>query len=227
MDNSLMTSNDSFDLDPVEVRVLGVLIEKSFLTPDNYPMSINAITNGCNQLTSREPVVNLSELEVQTAIDKLGDRKLVSRRDSSSARVAKYEHLIRLRFSLPEADQAVLALLMLRGPQTVGELRQRAERMHSFADASAVEVVVKHLEEKYPPMVMTLPRAAGTKEPRVAHLMGGPVPEEQLADIGRHTALARPSTSSSHEELAAEVACLREEVSALRKAFAEFKAQFE
>lgn len=227
MDHSENNNGDHYDLDPTEIRVLGVLIEKSFLTPDNYPMSINAITSGCNQLTSRDPVLSLSETEVQAAIDQLLERKIVSRRDSSSARVAKYEHLIRLRFSLPEADQAVLALLMLRGPQTVGELRQRTERMHGFADTAAVEAVVRHLEDKYPPMVQTLPRAAGTKESRIAHLMGGPIPEDQLAELGRGPSTTRSTASSHQSELAAEVARLREEVDELRKAFAEFRAQFE
>ena len=118
-----------FDLDPAEVRVLGVLIEKSFITPDAYPLSINAITTGSNQLTAREPLMNLSEAEVQTAVDSLIARRLVSKRDQQSARVAKYEHLVRLRHSLPPAEQAVLAILLLRGAQTAGELRQRCEQI--------------------------------------------------------------------------------------------------
>ena len=119
-----------FDLDAVEIRVLGVLIEKAFVTPDAYPMSINAILTGSNQLTAREPVMSLSEAEVQAAIDSLIGRRLVSKRDQPSARVAKYEHLVRLRHSLPPPEQAVLATLMLRGAQTAGELRQRCERRH-------------------------------------------------------------------------------------------------
>ena len=117
-------SEPGFDLDAAEIRVLGVLIEKSFITPDAYPLSINAITTGCNQLTAREPVMSLSESEVQAAIDSLMGRRLVSKRDQQSARVPKYEHLVRLRHSLPPAEQAVLAILLLRGAQTAGELRQ-------------------------------------------------------------------------------------------------------
>ncbi len=107
-------SEPGFDLDAAEIRVLGVLIEKSFITPDAYPMSVNGIVTGCNQLTAREPVMSLSESEVQAAIDSLIGRRLVAKRDQPSARVAKYEHLVRLRHSLPPAEQAVLAMLMLR-----------------------------------------------------------------------------------------------------------------
>ncbi len=227
MDNTPNETPDGFDLDATEVRVLGVLIEKSFLTPDNYPMSINAITNACNQLTSRDPVLNLTETEVQGAIDQLIGRKLISRRDSASARVAKYEHLVRLRFSLPEADQAVLALLMLRGPQTAGELRQRTERMHAFNDTAEVESVVEHLADKYPPMAMVLPRVVGTKEPRIAHLLCGPISEEQICEMSKASSAARTSNNAGYSELAAEVASLREELAELRQALAEFRAQFE
>jgi uncharacterized protein YceH (UPF0502 family) len=142
-------SEPGFDLDAAEIRVLGVLIEKSFITPDAYPMSVNGIVTGCNQLTAREPVMSLSESEVQAAIDSLIGRRLVAKRDQPSARVAKYEHLVRLRHSLPPAEQAVLAMLMLRGAQTAGELRQRCERLHRFDDIAAVDAVLEHLAEKY------------------------------------------------------------------------------
>ena len=225
MDND--RQNEGFDLDETEIRVLGVLIEKAFLTPDNYPMSINSITTGCNQQTGRDPVTNLGETEVQDAIDRLSLRRLVSQRDSASARVPKYEHLVRLRFSVPPAEQALLALLMLRGPQTAGELRQRAERMHAFADIAAVEGSLEHLADKFPPRVMTLPRAPGTKEPRVTHLLGGELSEDELAEAAHRAAPDRSRGISGNAELAAEVARLREEVAELREAFAQFKAQFE
>ncbi len=144
------TSETGFDLDAAEIRVLGVLIEKAFITPDAYPLSINAITTGCNQLTAREPVMSLSEAEVQAAIDSLMGRRLVSKRDQQSARVPKYEHLVRLRHSLPPAEQAVLAILLLRGAQTAGELRQRCERLYRFDDVAAVDTVLEHLAEKIP-----------------------------------------------------------------------------
>ena len=219
---------EGFDLDETEIRVLGVLIEKAFLTPDNYPMSINAITTGCNQQTARDPVMRLTEADVQDAIDRLAARRLVSQRDSASARVAKYEHLVRLRFSLPPAEQALLALLMLRGPQTAGELRQRAERMHTFSEIAAVEASLEHLADKFPPMVITLPRAPGTKEPRIAHLLGGELSEDALAEAAHRPYGERSrNPASSNAELATELARLKEEVAELREAFAQFKSQFE
>lgn len=216
--------SEGFDLDPVEIRVLGVLIEKSFVTPDNYPLSLNAIVAGSNQLTARDPVMALSEDEAGAAVDKLWARKLVSKRDQANARVAKFEHLIRLRHSLPPAEQAVLAVLMLRGPQTVGELRQRSERMHAFADIAAVEAVLEHLAEKFPPMVATLPRAPGTKEKRFAHLLGG---DDLFASFAQNQAEAGPPSRGRIAELEDEVRRLREEVDALRAGFESFRSQFE
>lgn len=220
------TDNAGFDLDPTEIRVLGVLIEKAFLTPDTYPLSLNALVTGCNQLTGREPVMNLSESEVQAAIDRLMARKLVSRRDQAGARVAKYEHLVRLRHSLPPPEQAVLATLLLRGAQTAGEIRQRCERMHRFDDIDAVEQVLEHLGEKYPPMAAALPRAPGTKETRYAHLMGGAAAFEAL---GEAFAGAQPAAGARGRagELEEEVRRLREEVDWLRSEFEKFRAQFE
>ena len=149
-------STEGFDLSQNEARVLAVLIEKSFTTPDQYPLSINAITTGANQLTGREPVMQLDESEVSEAISQLLARGLIGRYEG--ARVVKYEHRIRLRHSLPPAEQAIMALLMLRGPQTAGELRSRSERMHRFEDIPTLQAALEHLAEKYPPMVLALPR---------------------------------------------------------------------
>jgi len=222
------TDNDTegFDLSPEEIRVLAVVIEKGFVTPDNYPMSINAIMTGCNQLTGRDPVMTMSEAEVQRAIDSLMTRKLVSRRDSSSARVSKYEHLVRLRYSLPPNEQAVLAALLLRGPQTAGEIRQRTERMHAFADIAAVETVLEHLADKYPPMAAALPRAPGTKETRFAHLIGGAAMFEQFVEAGA-SASGGVSTRGRNAELEEEVRRLRQDVEDLRSEFDKFRSQFE
>lgn len=220
------TASDGFDLDPIEIRVLGVLIEKAFVTPDAYPLSVHGIVTGSNQLTGREPVMNLSDDEVQGALDRLMARKLVSRRDQASARVAKYEHLVRLRHSLPPPDQAVLAVLMLRGAQTAGEIRQRAERMHRFDDIAAVERVLEHLAEKYPPMAAALPRAPGTKETRFAHLLGGSAAFDALGEALASGQSAMPARGRS-AELEEEVRRLREEVDWLRSEFDKFRAQFE
>ncbi len=226
------TGTPGFDLDPFEVRVLAVLIEKSFVTPDGYPLSVNAIVTGCNQLTGREPVMELSEDTVQRAIDGLLARKLISKRDQAGARVAKYEHLIRLRHSLPPPEQAVLALLMLRGAQTAGEIRGRAERMHRFDDIAAVEAVLEHLAEKYPPMVAPLPRIPGTKETRFVHLMGGDAVLAEAAEFASAAPLATMPLAGGAPrgrtaELEDEVRRLRQEVDWLRGEFEKFRAQFE
>jgi uncharacterized protein YceH (UPF0502 family) len=213
-----------FDLDPVEIRVLGVLIEKAFVTPDAYPLSVNAIMTGCNQLTAREPVMSLSEAEVQAAIDSLIARRLVSKRDQPTSRVAKYEHQVRLRHSLPPPAQAVLATLLLRGAQTAGELRQRSERLHRFDDIAAVEAVLDHLADKFPPMVTTLPRAPGTKETRYVHLLGGDAGVQEMA------ALLTTDSGGGRGRLAEledEVGRLRAALDTLRRDFDTFRQQFE
>lgn len=226
MQDTTLTTEAGFDLDPAEIRVLGVLIEKAFITPDAYPLSINAITTGCNQLTAREPVMSLSEAEVQAAVDSLIARRLVSKRDQASARVAKYEHLVRLRHSLPLAEQAVLAILLLRGAQTAGELRQRCERLHRFDDVAAVEAVLEHLAEKYPPLAVALPRAPGTKETRHVHLLGGEAAVQEMAEA-QAGGTAGGSGRGRIGELEDEVRRLREELDALRSEFAAFRQQFD
>lgn len=213
-----------FDLDAAEIRVLGVLVEKAFITPDAYPLSINAITTGCNQLTAREPVMSLSEAEVQAAVDSLIGRRLVSKRDQASARVPKYEHLVRLRHSLPPPEQAVLAILMLRGAQTAGELRQRCERLYRFDDVAAVEAVLEHLAEKYPPLVAALPRAPGTKETRHVHLLGGEAAVQEMAEA---QAGGAGGGRGRIAELEDELRRLREDFDALRREFDIFRQQFD
>ncbi|MCZ4305680.1 YceH family protein [Zoogloeaceae bacterium G21618-S1] len=205
-------STEGFDLSQNEARVLAVLIEKSFTTPDQYPLSINAITTGANQLTGREPVMQLDESEVSEAISQLLARGLIGRYEG--ARVVKYEHRIRLRHSLPPAEQAIMALLMLRGPQTAGELRSRSERMHRFEDIPTLQAALEHLAEKYPPMVLALPRAPGTKETRYAHLMCG---EVDVASAMAATAHAAPGGLAARvETLEAEVTALRAELHQLK-----------
>ena len=219
-------SEPGFDLDAAEIRVLGVLIEKSFITPDAYPMSVNGIVTGCNQLTAREPVMSLSESEVQAAIDSLIGRRLVAKRDQPSARVAKYEHLVRLRHSLPPAEQAVLAMLMLRGAQTAGELRQRCERLHRFDDIAAVDAVLEHLAEKYPSLAAALPRAPGTKETRHVHLLGGQAAVDEMAD-SLQTGGGPSAGRGRVAELEDEIRRLREDFDTLRREFDTFRQQFD
>ncbi len=161
----------------LEARVLGVLVEKAHTVPDSYPLSLNALTLGCNQKTAREPVLAASEGEVQEAVDAL--RALSLTFESSGSRVTRFEHNVARAMALPSQSVALLATLMLRGPQTASELRANAERLHRFADVSAVEGFLDELaaraEDKGGPLCVKLPRAPGAREQRWAHLLSGPV----------------------------------------------------
>jgi uncharacterized protein len=158
----------------LEARVLGVLVEKSLTVPDSYPLSLNALTLGCNQKTARDPVLNASESEVLAAVDDLKALSLVV--EVSGSRVARYEHNLQRVLHVPSQSVAILALLMLRGPQTAAELRASTERLHRFADISSVEAFLDELAARQPePLVVRLLRAPGSREARWAHLLGGPV----------------------------------------------------
>ncbi len=227
MDSSSPTVETAYTLDPAEVRVLGVLIEKAFVTPDIYPLSINALLTGSNQLTAREPVLALSESEVQAAVDSLIAQRLVTRRDQAGARVAKYEHQIRLRHSLPPPEQAVLAILLLRGAQTAGEIRQRCERLHHFADIAEVDTILEHLGEKYPPLAIALPRTPGTKETRYMHLLGGEDALQAAMEAAPAGGGASYGGRGRTAELEDEVRRLRDDLDALKLAFDTFRQQFD
>lgn len=208
-------SDETGSMTPAMCRVLGVLIEKSFITPDAYPLSLNAVLTGCNQLTAREPVMRLGEAEVKEALEALIAQRWAAVHHQAGARVLKYEHCVRLRSSLPPPEQAVLALLLLRGAQTPGELRQRCERLHGFADVQAVEAVLAHLGEKYPALASALPRAPGTKETRYVHGLG-PVPQPG-APASFPPLPAEPSPGE--DALAQRVAVLETALAALRADF--------
>ncbi|UGQ48130.1 YceH family protein [Massilia endophytica] len=213
-------------LDPVEIRVLAVLAEKEALTPDNYPLSLNALTNGCNQLSSRDPVMQLSEETVADTLERLAARKLVSAITQAGARVTKYEHRMRIKWTLEQDKLAILTVLMLRGLQTAGEIRTRTGRQHEFKSVAEVEAGLQFLIDKYPPLVAKLALAPGTKEPRYGHLLGG---EEVLAREEAGYASAAPSASRGDRvsQLEQEVQQLREEVAALSAQFEQFRRQFE
>ena len=218
-------ASPGFDLDDFEVRVLAVLIEKAFVTPDTYPLSVNSLVSGCNQLTGREPVMSLSEATVLATLDRLAERGLVSQRHQAGARVAKWEHQIRLRHSLTPPMQAVLAILMLRGAQTVGEIRARCERMHAFGSPAEVEEILEKLGDKYPPMVIQLPKAPGTKEARYTHLMSGEAAASQHAfDTAGDAAAPRGSRVGELED---EVRRLRQQLEWLTNEFEAFRKQFQ
>lgn len=214
-------------LDPFEVRVLAVLAEKEALTPDNYPLSLNALTNGCNQLSSRDPAMSISEDTVQDVLQRLVQKKLVSEVRQAGARVAKYEHRMRMKWSLEQDRLAVLTMLMLRGIQTAGEIRSRSGRLHEFATVADVEQGLQFLIDKFPPLVARLARAPGTKEARYAHLLSGDeVLERQETAAGFSGAVEMPRQDRV-AQLEADVARLRAEVERLSEQFDSFKKQFD
>ncbi|MFC0168612.1 YceH family protein [Pseudoduganella danionis] len=207
-------------LDPYEIRVLAVLAEKEALTPDNYPLSLNALVNGCNQLSSRDPVMSLSEEMVAEVLQRLMQAKYVNGITQAGARVTKYEHRMRIKWSLEQDKLAVLTMLMLRGLQTAGEIRNRSGRLHEFKSVADVEQALQFLIDKYPPLVSRLPLAPGTKEPRYGHLLAGE------AALAREETAASLGGSVSTGGQGSRVAALEQEVQQLRQQFEELSAQF-
>ncbi|MGE5488772.1 MAG: YceH family protein [bacterium] len=211
-------------LDAAEVRVLGSLLEKDLATPEYYPMSLNAVVLACNQKNNRNPVVSYGEDTVERALESLRRKRLVAVITGAGMRVPKYRHLIGEELNLGRRELAVLTVLLLRGPQTIGELRDRTERMHAFTDAGEVESVLEHLMGRGDqPLVIRLPRAPGTKEPRYAHLLAG----EPAATAPAAVAPEPASRVDRLTALEAEVGRLREEIDDLKRQFANFRAQFE
>lgn len=195
------------DLSPIEARVLGVLIEKERTTPDVYPLTLNSLTAGCNQKTSRDPVLSLKDGEVQETLDALRSRNLVLETYGASGRVLRYAHNFTKTYGLPGPMVPLLAVLVLRGYQTASELRANCERLHSFADASAVEAYLEELAERPQPLALKLPRQPGAREQRWTHLLCGPVDVTQP--------LAAPSAPATGLE--ARVVALENEVAELRQ----------
>lgn len=206
----------------VEARVLGTLMEKARTVPDTYPLSLNALVAGCNQKSARDPVTNLSEAEVQEALDGLKRRSLAFA--SSGNRVARWEHNFQRAMVVPEQSAVLLGLLMLRGPQTAGELRIHSERWYRFADISSVEAFLDEMasrsEDKGGPLVVQLPRVPGAREPRWAHLLCGPVDVSALA-----TAAPAPATGAHDPALAERVSALEAEVAQLRATLQDLSTQ--
>ena len=213
-------------LTEVEARVLGCLIEKEITTPEYYPLSLNALLHACNQKSNRDPLMNLDEDAIRSALRSLSEQFL-ARSASGDSRVAKYEHRLADTFNFTRPETAILCELLLRGPQTPGELRSRAERMHAFEDLSLVHSTLKHLMERDPPLAKLLPRQAGNKEARYTHLLSGDV-EVRESEPPKE---ADPSRNAADIErishLEAEIATLQKEVADLQKQFADFRKQFE
>jgi uncharacterized protein YceH (UPF0502 family) len=222
-----MTTSLQF-LQPDEIRVLASLIEKQIVTPEYYPLSLNALTNACNQKTSREPLVSYDETTVMRALDGLREKKVVRAVSGPDTRVAKYRQLFTESANLTQAELAILCVLMLRGPQTAGELRGRSERLHNFETLAEVEKTLQRLVERQPePLVQQLQRQAGTKESRFAHLLGGPLNEAEVTPAMRSTAADPRIDPERISRLENEVASLREILETIKAEFTSFKKQFE
>ncbi|MFO1340589.1 MAG: YceH family protein [Burkholderiaceae bacterium] len=209
-------------LTPLEARVLGVLVEKQHTVPDTYPLSLNALQSGCNQKTARAPVMEAAEADLVVAVDSLKHLHLVF--EVSGSRVARYEHNLGRVLGVPSQSVALLAVLMLRGPQTAAELRLNCERLHRFADVSSVEAFLDELATKAPARVVKLPRAPGEREARWAHLLCG---EPALPAAGFAAAPSGEGGVAAGEvaALRGEVTRLSEELSALRAELAAVKAE--
>jgi uncharacterized protein YceH (UPF0502 family) len=212
-------------LSDVEVRVLGSLIEKDITTPDYYPLSLNALINACNQKNNRDPVMNLDEDSVRQAVSSLGGKRLAGPAGGADSRVTKYEHRLQEVFNFDRREVAVLCVMLLRGPQTPGELRGRTERMYKFGDLDEVESTLQRLAEREPPLVKMLPRQPGTKEARYVHLFS--------ADLRAWDAAPSPVRSSAPADqdrmthLEQQVTELSNEIASIKEQFAIFRKQFE
>jgi|WetSurMetagenome_2_1015567.scaffolds.fasta_scaffold678238_1 uncharacterized protein len=211
-------------LNDSEVRILACLIEKEISTPEYYPLSLNSLTNACNQKSNRNPVVSYDETAVAHGIGSLQEKGLVRKTLTSGDRVAKYLHALLDRFDLSLQEMAILCELMLRGPQTVGEVRSHTERMSAFQSLEEVEKTLQGLAEHDPPLTLKMPRETGRKECRYMHLFGGGL--ETLHDFVAEPAAAQMSPQEKIRKLEEEIVGLRSELEELKLAFAEFKAQF-
>jgi uncharacterized protein YceH (UPF0502 family) len=232
-----------YSLTEIEARVLGALIEKEITTPEYYPLSLNALVNACNQKSNRAPEMHLDDDAVLQSLRTLEQKGLAGKGDNMEGRVKKYEHRLADVFNFTRPETAVLCELLLRGPQTPGELRSRAERMHHFDDLDSVNSTLRHLIERDEPLAKLLPRQPGTKEARYAHLLSGdgfaqiettPAAPSQAASTKSVIAFpqtartpAAPDAIDRVATLEQKVSTLEQEISDLKQQFANFRKQFE
>ena len=212
-------------LTDVEVRVLGSLIEKQLTTPEYYPLTLNALTAACNQKTNRDPVVNYDDTTILAAIDSLRDKNLVYLYYGSTSRAVKYKHMVNSVYELDPPAVAIIAVLFLRGPQTIGELRERTGRLHEFSGLGEVQETLDELTRRDEPLVVRLERQPGQKEARFAHLLSGEV-DAAIAASAPAAQLPVPAEGRI-EKLEKEVESLRAELFSFRETFDEFRKQFD
>jgi uncharacterized protein YceH (UPF0502 family) len=211
------------NLTGIEVRVLGSLIEKDITTPDYYPLSVNALVNACNQKNNRDPLMTLDEESVRNALSSLQERRMAGPAGGADSRVTKYEHRLQEVFNFDRREIAILCVLLLRGPQTPGELRGRTERMYRFETLDDVQSTLQRLADRQPSLIAVLPRQPGTKESRYMHLFSGGAPPPREI-----TLTSRPENSEDERiaNLEAEVSSLKRVVEDLRRQVLEFTEQF-
>jgi uncharacterized protein len=214
-------------LNETEARVLGALLEKEITTPDYYPLSLNSLVNACNQKSNRDPGMNLDEESVRNALRTLQDNLLARSVSATDSRVTKYEHRLQEAFNFDRREAALFCELLLRGPQTPGELRTRAERMHRFDDLSEAQSALQRLMNREPPLVKVLSRQPGTKESRYMHLLSGDATPSSPTVVREVHAAAEREKMDGFARLSSEVAELRRDVAELKQQFAAFRKQFE
>jgi uncharacterized protein YceH (UPF0502 family) len=214
------------NLPDTEVRVLGSLIEKQLTTPEYYPLTLNALVAACNQKSNRDPVVSYDETTVTGALDSLRDKNLVYVFYGSNSRVVKYKHMFPNVFELAAPEVAVMAVLMLRGPQTIGELRERTGRLHEFASMGQVQETLDDLARRDEPLVVKLERQPGQKDARYAHLLAGEIDVASLS-VARERPTSGGAQNERMEKLEAEIERLKDDLAAFREEVAEFRKQFD
>jgi uncharacterized protein YceH (UPF0502 family) len=214
-------------LNEVQARVLGALLEKEITTPEYYPLSLNALVNACKQKSNRDPVMNLEEDSVRAALRALDDNSLARSVSAADSRVTKYEHRLQEAFNFDRREAAIFCELLLRGPQTPGELRSRAERMHHFDDLSEVQSALQRLMSRQPPLVKVLARQPGTKESRYVHLLLGNVEPANSSAVHETPVVTSRENADKFSRLESEVAELRKDIADLKQQFAAFRKQFE
>jgi uncharacterized protein len=210
-----------------EVRVLGALIEKDITTPEYYPLSLNALLNACNQKSNRDPVMQLNENAVRDALEGLQEHRMAGPARGADSRVTKYEQRLQEVFNFMRPEIAVLCVLLLRGSQTPGELRGRAERLHRFETLDDVQSALQKLMQREPPLAKVLPRQPGTKESRYAHLFAGDVVEAEAPATGGAVVERNPAGAERIARLEEEVASLRRQIGEIKDQLERFRKQFE